>query len=92
MKQIFTLLVAAIVAAIVATVTVWYIYSQQYVQDSQHTATEGIFFKTTLNLKEYKRVSTGNGWLGTFDRYTRSDRHNDVLTIYCNNYCSKSSK
>ena len=66
-----------------------YVYSQRFVQDSPNTATTGIWMKTTLNLDQYKNVSSGNGWLGKFDRYSRSDRHNDVLTIYCKEYCKK---
>lgn len=66
-----------------------YTYSQQFVQDSKISATQGIFFKKTLNLEVYSRVSNGNGWLGRYDRYSRSDRHTDVLTVYCKSYCSK---
>lgn len=64
------------------------LYSQLYTQDGAKTATKGILFKQTLNLNEYKRVSSGFGVWGKYDRYSRSDRHNDVLTIYCNKYCS----
>jgi len=67
----------------------YYNYTQHYNQDSKSTATSGIFFKTTLNLSEYKNVSTGNDLWGTFNRYSRSDRHGDVLTIYCNDFCQK---
>ncbi len=66
-----------------------YLYSQKYVQDGANTATTGIILKQTLNLKEYKRVSSGLGVWGKYDRYSRSDRHDDVLTIYCNNWCEK---
>ncbi len=69
------------------SLTIWYSYTQHYNQDSKETATSGIFFKTTLNLKEYRNVSTGNNLWGTFDRYTRSDRHSDTITVYCNKYC-----
>ncbi len=69
------------------SLTTWYSYTQHYNQDSKETATSGIFFKTTLNLKEYRNVSTGNNLWGTFDRYTRSDRHSDTITVYCNKYC-----
>ena len=68
---------------------IWYMYSQRYVQDSTNTATTGIIFKTTLNLDEYKNVSSGNDMLGNFDRYTRSDRHSDIITVYCGKYCKK---
>jgi len=63
------------------------IYVQHFNQDSNTTATSGWVFKTTLNLKEYKNVSTGNDLWGKFDRYSRSDRHTEVLKIYCNQYC-----
>ena len=80
------LIAAALFAAGVALVVFW-TYSQRYVQDSATTATTGIFFKTTLNLEQYKNVSSGNNLLGKYDRYSRSDRHDDVLTIYCREYC-----
>ncbi len=65
------------------------IYVQHFNQDSNTTATSGWVFKTTLNLKEYKNVSTGNNLWGTFNRYTRSDRHTETITVYCNKYCKK---
>ncbi len=68
---------------------VWYQYTQMYVQDSKTTATTGIVWQKTLNLKEYKRVSNGNDLWGKYDRYTRSDRHSDAITVYCKEYCSK---
>ncbi len=67
----------------------YYSYTQHYNQDSKDTATSGIFFKTTLNLTEYRNVSTGNDLWGTFDRYSRSDRHSETLTVYCNQYCKE---
>ena len=75
------------ILAISTTLTISYVYSQQYVQDSKSTATTGIFFTNTLNLEEYKLVASGNGWLGSYSRYSRSDRHTDVLTVYCKDYC-----
>jgi len=89
MKTAGTYLLATVVLVLSLIITTWYIYSQRYVQDGANTATTGIYFKTTLNLDEYKNVSSGNGWLGKFERYTRSDRHSDVLTIYCKEYCKK---
>ena len=68
---------------------VWYLYSQRFVQDGPNTATQGILFKTTLNLDVYQNVSSGNGWLGKFNRYSRSDRHSEVITVYCKDYCKK---
>ena len=65
----------------------WYMYTQHFNQDSENTATSGIYFQTTLNLDEYKNVSTGNNLWGTFSRYTRSDRHSETITVYCNKYC-----
>ena len=67
----------------------WYNYTQHFNQDSKDTATSGIIFYTTLNLKEYRNVSTGNNLWGTFDRYTRSDRHSETITVYCNQYCKE---
>lgn len=66
-----------------------YVYSQQYVQNGTKTATMGIVFKNTLHLEQYRKISTGNGWLGKYDNYSRSDRHDEVLTVYCKEYCEK---
>ena len=84
MKQAFIGL--GVFLLVMAGIT-WYNYTQHYNQDNKDTATSGIFFKTTLNLKEYKNVSTGNDLWGTFDVYSRSDRHTETLKIYCNKYC-----
>jgi len=88
-KTITKYITATIIFALSSGLMIWYIYSQRYVQDSINTATTGILFKTTLNLDEYKNVSSGNDMLGSFDRYTRSDRHSDTITIYCVKYCKK---
>ncbi len=87
MKVIFGLSIFLTLLGLV----LWYQYAQHFNQDSKVTATSGIFFQTTLNLEEYKNVSTGNNLWGTFDRYTRSDRMGpeDALTVYCNKYCKQ---
>jgi len=82
------------IAALLAFFTVgafflWIMYTQLYNQNSKTTATSGIYFQKTLNLKEYKNVATGNDLWGTYHRYTRSDRHNDMITVYCHDYCNK---
>lgn len=71
------------------SVLVWYIYAGKYVQDSTSTATKGIIFKTTLDLNAYKNISNGNDIWGKFNSYSRSDRHDEVLKVYCNDYCNK---
>ena len=63
-------------------------YIQHCKQDSNTTATQGVYFQKTLNLTEYKNVSSGNDLWGTYHRYTRSDRHTETITVYCNQYCS----
>ncbi len=62
-------------------------YKQHFNQDSNNTAVSGWVFKTSLNLDEYKNVSSGNDLWGNFNRYTRSDRHTEAITVYCNKYC-----
>ena len=57
-------------------------YSQRYIVDNNETATNGIWLQKTIYLKEYKHLGNGNGLFGEYDRYSRSDRHGDVLTIY----------
>ncbi len=79
---LFTLTVIVIFGGIAVNT-----YTQHFNQDSNNTATSGWVFRTTLNLDEYKNVSTGNDLWGTFDRYTRSDRHTETITVYCNQYC-----
>ncbi len=83
MKRIIWLLLVVMVS------TLFTIYTQLYTQDSPNTATKGIIFTQTLNLKEYRNVSNGLGAWGYYDRYTRSDRHDEVITVYCNKYCKK---
>ena len=82
---------AAYVLTLIASMSLlmWYIYSQQYVQDSETTASKGIGFSNTLHLNKYSKVASGNGWLGRYDRYSRSDRHTEVLTVYCKSFCKK---
>lgn len=84
MKYVFITL--ALFLTTLALVTGWF-YTQHFNQDSNNTATQGIYFKTTLNLDEYRNVSQGNDLWGTFERYTRSDRHTETITVYCNKYC-----
>ncbi len=58
-------------------------YTQRYIADDNNTtATKGIFMQKTVYLKEYKHLGNGNGLFGTYNRYSRSDRHTDVLSIY----------
>ena len=76
-----------IVLIVILWVTIAFKYSRMYVQDSSITATKGIFFKKTLNLTVYQRVSSGNNMWGQYDRYSRSDRHSEVIQIYCKEYC-----
>lgn len=89
MKKLLLWLLSIMVLAAMTGAIFAYVFSQRYVQDSPTTATTGIFFKTTLNLEEYNNVSSGNAWLGKFDRYSRSDRHTEVITVYCKTYCKK---
>ena len=84
MKATLSLLAFILIGTITA---LYYTYTQHFNQDSKDTATSGIFFKTTLNLKEYKNVSTANNLWGTYNVYSRSDRHDEVLKVYCNQYC-----
>jgi len=87
--MIKTLAIFTTVTVVLFSIVGINIYVQHFNQDSNTTATSGWFFQTTLNLKEYRNVSTGNNLWGTFDRYTRSDRMGpeDTLTVYCNKYC-----
>ena len=81
-------ILAGLLAMCLFTMTfIWYSYTQKYVQGSSTTATKGIVFKKTLNLEVYKNVSSGNDFWGTYDRYSRSDRHTEALTVYCKEYC-----
>ena len=81
---LFTSITAVIMFAVISNIWV-----QHFNQDSETTATSGWYFQTTLNLEEYKNVSTGNDLWGTYDRYTRSDRHTETITVYCNKYCKE---
>ena len=85
-----------VIASIAGTVLllvvyVFYTVSQLYTQDSKTTATAGIFFTKQLQLGAYKKISTGKDWKwffkGQFNNYSRSDRHNELVTVYCNDFC-----
>ena len=56
-------------------------YTQRYVQVNENNATNGIFFTKTIDLKEFKKVGTGSGLFGTYDSYSRSDRH-EAISVY----------
>ena len=58
------------------------VYSQRYTLNGDNTATQGIIFQKTIYLKEYKHLGRGNGVFGGYERYSRSDRHTEVLTVY----------
>ena len=66
-----------------------YTYAGKYVQTSPTTATTGIIFKETLNLNEFRNVSSGNDLFGKYTSYTRSDRQSEVTIVYCNKFCNK---
>lgn len=87
MTKFITIIIIFLLVLVAAVGTNTYV--QHFNQDSKTTATSGWVFQTTLNLTEYKNVSTGNNLWGTFDRYTRSDRHTETITVYCNEYCKK---
>jgi len=67
----------------------FYSYKQLYIQDSATTATKGILFQQTIQLASYKLISNGNGVLGSYVNYSRSDRHNEMVRIYCRDYCKQ---
>ena len=81
--------ISFMIGILVLMAYIFYLYTQNFNQDSDKTATQGIFFKKTLYLKEYKRVSNGNDLWGKYHRYSRSDRQTEAITVYCNKYCSK---
>ncbi len=66
-----------------------YTYAGKYVQTSPTTATTGIIFKETLNLNEFRNVSSGNNIWGKYTCYTRSDRQSEVTIVYCKQFCTK---
>jgi len=71
-----------LVAVIISLYAMYAIMQLYSLDDKQLTATSGIIFTRTLHLNEYKKVSCGNNLLGSYDRYSRSDRHNEVITVY----------
>lgn len=87
MKKIMYSIVFILVLILNFSGFIWYKYTQMYVQDSAITATTGIIWKKTLNLEEYKQVSNGNDLWGKYNRYTRSDRHDEAISVYCKQYC-----
>lgn len=79
-KTILSILVVVVLVLV-------YQYNQLFTQTSKDTAESGIVFKKTLMLDEYKLIAVGNGLLGKYHRYSRSDRHNEVMTVYCKQFC-----
>lgn len=67
---------------VILTGVVVFNYSQRYIKDSAETATKGIFFKNTIELKQYKVLGKGNGIFGKHTRISRSDRHDEVISVY----------
>lgn len=82
-------LIGITISVIILSASIWFHYTQVFVQDSPTTATKGILFKKTLKLDAYKNISSGNDIWGTYDRYSRSDRHTEAITVYCKEYCKK---
>jgi len=87
MNSIKHIIAGTLITILILIIGIWYHYTQVYVQDSSTTATKGIIFKKTLKLDAYKNVSSGNDIWGKYDRYSRSDRHTEALTVYCKDYC-----
>ena len=87
MKKVLTIVSSIATAVFGIYLGVLYIYSQKFVQDSPNTATQGIIFKKTLKLDKYDNVASCNSIWGRYDRYSRSDRHSEVITVYCKEYC-----
>lgn len=80
--EIRTTLIGIAILLLPVLAIVSYKYTQRYVYDSNTTATNGILFQRTIYLKEYKHLGNGNGLYGEYDRYSRSDRHDHVISVY----------
>ena len=80
-QMIVTGIIMAMLVALSSPIVI-YSYTQRFVVDNNATATKGILFQKTIYLKEYKHLGKGNGLFGNYDRYSRSDRHSDVLSVY----------
>ena len=88
--KLFSITIAVLMLATgILYLFVQYLYAGKYVQTSPTTATTGIIFKETLNLNEFRNVSSGNDLWGKYTSYTRSDRHAEVTIVYCKQFCSK---
>ena len=84
-KIVYKLMIMSIVVVMLIGASLPFIgiaYTQRYITDNNETATKGIWFQKTVYLKEYKHLGVGNSIFGEYSRYSRSDRHEDVLTIY----------
>ena len=76
---------------VVGYLTFLYSMSQNYVQDSNTTATTGIFNRTTIYLDKYSRIGIGNRYFLDFVEITRSDKTGpgSTIVVYCNTFCPK---
>ncbi len=77
------IMMGAMIAAMASPLVLWS-YTQRYIQDSNTTATKGIWFEKTIDLSVYTKLGTGNGLFGDYDRYSRSmtQGSGQVLSIY----------
>ena len=86
-KKMKKIIIASFLIILPMLLVLGALYTQKYTQNTKNTAIKGIFFQQQLNLEHYKNVSSGlNAW-GKYDRYSRSDRHDDVITVYCQRWC-----
>jgi len=84
-KWIYNVVVALMAIGMFAGMALPFVgwaYTQRYIADNNTTATKGILLQKSIYLNEYKHLGNGNGIFGNYNRYSRSDRHGDVISVY----------
>lgn len=65
---------SVIMGTVIAICLVMFMYTQRYVEDGMvaNTATSGIWWTRTIDLKQYRVIGEGSGLFGKYTLVTRS--------------------
>ena len=70
----FEVIATAIIGVVAVGILALFAYTQRYIDDGylNDTATSGIWWTTTINLKQYRVIGNGSGLFGEYKLITRS--------------------
>jgi hypothetical protein len=79
----FNLYKYAIGLYIVLAVITWFVVPMtHFFYITPIVAEKGIFFKDRINLDKHVKIGDGMSIIYDYDIYTRSDRSNEIITVY----------